>query len=484
MVPVPHGLARPSRRRWWRRGAGFGAALLAAVLAAGCGSGPEKPKPPPPEVTVTTPVTGEVVDYEDFTGRLSAVMTVEIRARVAGYVTEVPFKEGDIVTAGQLLFQIDPKTYRADLNQAKANLRLAQADVNLQEKNVERARQLLQHHSISQEDYETTVATWEKSKATVKAAEAARDKAQVYLDYTRVTVPAKIKRGRISRRFVDPGNTVIADNTMLTTIVTEDPQYAYFDVDERTYLELVKDATGSSSWFTGDLRFPVLMRLANEDDFLGDQGRPLHQGYVNFIDNQVNATTGTVRLRGVFDNPSGTLKAGLFARIRLPTHRPNAAALLVPDEALQSDQGRKFVYVVTRKTDPKTKKPVDVVEYRAVKVGQAIKGRQVKKEREVQDDGKVVVRPKEGPVMLRVIEGLTKGDRVIVVGMQRVRQGMRVRVETQDPPKRVVSPLAKLLEGKWPAPAPAQARRQGDKETRRQGDKETRRPEGKLRAGG
>src|SRR5215472_6565789 len=173
LFPVPQSLTRSSRRRWWRLGVGVPAALLAAVLAAGCGSAPEKPKPPPPEVTVTTPVTGEVADYEDFTGRLSAVMTVELRARVSGYVTDVPFKEGDIVKAGQLLFQIDPKTYRADLNQAKANLRLAQADTRLQEKNVERARQLLQRQSISQEDYETTVATWEKSKATVKAMEAA-----------------------------------------------------------------------------------------------------------------------------------------------------------------------------------------------------------------------------------------------------------------------------------------------------------------------
>jgi RND family efflux transporter MFP subunit len=416
----------PSRRRFTGL-LGVSAALLTAILAAGCGNNqPAARGNKSVEVVVTTPITDTVTDYQDFTGRLSAVKTVEIRARVTGYVQEAPFKEGDVVHEGDLLFQIDPRTYQADLNQAKANLNLAAADHNLQEKNSERARRLIGSSAMAREDYETTVAAADKAKATVESMEAMRDRAKLYVDYTHVTAPLT---GRISRRFVDPGNLVNADNTVLTTIVTENPLYAYFDVDERTYLDLKESAApGQSSWFSG-LHFPVLMRLANEEEFL-------HAGIVDFIDNQVSGTSGTIRMRGVFTNDKNSLKAGLFVRIRLPIGIPYKA-FLIPDEALQSDQGRKCVYVVNDKNE---------VVYRTVKLGQAIHG-------------------------LRVIkEGVAAGERVIVSGMQKVRPGAQVEVKMEPPPKKPDSPLGKLLTfERTPFRTDKETRRQGDKETERSG---------------
>ncbi len=388
-------------RRLRRLALGVPATLL-AVLAAGCG-GPPAPKKAnrTAEVVVTRPITDEVTDYQDFTGRLTAIKTVEIKARVSGYVKTVNFKEGDVVREGDLLFDIDPFTYAADLKQAEANLRLAEADANLQQKLARRAEDLYARKAMSREDYETAQATYEKSLANVGSVKAARDKAKLYVDYLKVRAPVT---GRISYRYVDPGNLVVADSTLLTTIVTEDPLYAYFDVDERTFVELAGPSSkGKTSWFL-KLHFPVLMRLATEDEFT-------HVGTTDFLDNRVNASTGTIRMRGVFKNDQGYLKSGLFVRIRLPVGQPYPA-LLVPDEALQSDQGRKFLYVVT---------PKNTVEYRRVTLGQAVKG-------------------------LRVIAtGLKAGERVVITGQQRVRQGAQVKVKEKAPPPRPRSALTRLL---------------------------------------
>ena len=336
----PPGLGVKQRFGRGFRGQGLAAfsfiALCGAVLlAAGCSQAPSTSNVEPPQVDVTTPVTGTVTDYEDFTGRLDALKTTDIRARVSGYVIEAPFKEGDEVTEGKVLFEIDPRTYEADLNQAEANLKLAIADSKLQEKNAKRATTLVRSNAMSQEDYETAAATAEKARATVKSVEAARNRAKLYVDYTKVKAPWS---GRISRRMVDPGNLVNADNTVLTTMVTENPLYAYFDVNERTYLDLMQSSNTRQS--TAEMRFPVLMRLANEGEFT----RP---GTVDFVDNRVNAMTGTVRMRGVFPNDAKVLKPGLFVRIRLPIGTPYQS-LLIPDEAVLSDQGRKYVFVVEK----------------------------------------------------------------------------------------------------------------------------------------
>jgi RND family efflux transporter MFP subunit len=396
-LPLPPSTFQAPRLRHFALG---WAALLATVLAAGCDHPPPKSQGAKTvEVIVTTPITSKVADYQDFTGRLEAVKTVDIRARVTGYVLDAPFKEGDQVSEGDLLFRIDPQTYQADLNQSEASLKLAQADRKLQEKILDRARMLIANKSIGREEFDQDVAAMEKSRANVGAMEAARDRCQLYVGYTRVTSPVT---GRISRRYVDPGNLVNADNTVLTTVVTENPLHASFDVDERTYLELL--GPGQGGWFSGH-QLPVLMKLANEDDFS-------RSGTINFIDNRVIATSGTVRMRGVFES-GGALKPGLFVRVRLPLSKPYKA-ILISDEALLSDQGRKYVYVVNSKNE---------VEYRSVKLGQAVQG-------------------------LRVIkEGLKAGEQVIVSGLQRVRPGVQVQVKMQYPPEAPESPLVRLLAG-------------------------------------
>ncbi len=381
-------------RRPWRYILGIVAVgLLAAVplISTGCSQGPPPGKSKVVEVIVTTPITDTVTDYTDFTGRLDAVKTVDIRARVSGYVNEAPFKEGDLVKEGDLLFQIDPRTYQADYNQALANYNQAIADRDLQVKNVARVKPLIANGSATQEEYDQFSGALEKAQASVGSALAARDHAKLYLDFTRVISPIS---GRISRRNVDPGNLVMADNTMLTTIVAEDPMWAYFDVDERTYLDLVGATPGDhASWLSG-AKYPVMLRLANEDQFT-------HAGVIDFVDNRLNGNTGTIRLRGAFQNPQHLFKPGLFVRIRLPIG-PAKNAVLIPDEAIMSDQDRKYVYIVNAE---------NTVEYRTVVPGQAV--------------GK-----------LRALKnGLAADDHVIVSGMQRVKPKTEVQATMQAPPK-------------------------------------------------
>jgi RND family efflux transporter MFP subunit len=365
---------------------------------------------------------GQVVDFEEFTGRLDAQKTTEIRARVSGYVIDAPFKEGDEVHEGQTLFRIDPRTYEADRNQAEANLKLAEADHRLQQKIAARSQLLDKTQSVSREQAETDAATAEKAKATVGSTKAARDRAQLYVDYTKVIAPWS---GRISRRMVDPGNLVNADNTVLTTMVTDDPLYAYFDVDERTYLNLVEANASKATSSSGITDSPVVFRLANESDFS-------RLATVNFVDNRVNAATGTIRMRGIFHNETKTLKPGLFVRIRLPIGVPYQA-ILVRDEAVLSDQGRKYVFVVGEQNK---------VVYRPVTIGQETGGWRVIK------------------------EGVKLDDKVIIAGMQRVREGSLVKFTEKKPEKPSESRLVQLL-------TQYLSKKNGDKENGKQVNKET-----------
>lgn len=387
---------------WTPRLLGGGLVWLASVslLISGCRTAVEEPKKSP-EVVVTSPVIGTVVDYQDFTGRIDAIKTVDMRARVTGYVKEATFKEGDEVHEGDVLFLIDPRTYQADLDQAEANVKLAEADRALQERNAQRAQQLIRTNSIAREDHDQVIALAEKARQNVGAMKAARDRARLYLDYTKVIAPVT---GKISKRNVDPGNLVNADQTVLTTIVTVNPMYAYFDVDERTYLDLVQASGPRAETWLEKPNYPVLMQFANEDSFT-------QVGTVDFLDNRLSGSSGTIRMRGVFENPRRFLKPGLFVRVRLPTSSPYQA-ILVPDEALMSDQGKKNVYVVDAE---------DKVRYLAVTVGQSVEG-------------------------LRVIkDGLAEGDRVIVQGLQRVRPKQKANVTVQDSPTPPQSPLVNLL---------------------------------------
>lgn len=428
-------LSRPASSRLRPRLA-VAAALLASALVAGCGhkAVPAKSNKSA-EVVATTPISYDVIDYQDFTGRLDTVHNVDLRARVAGYVTKAEFKEGDIVQEGTVLFEIDERPYKnavesakAQLAGAKAQLAAMQAQVGVGEANLRLAKvtyqrtrtagagataleldQALAQQQVSQANLNLAKANVGNAQAAVNKAESDLQTAELNYRWTKVKAPIT---GRISRYYVREGNLVKADDTLLTTIVIEDPVWAYFNVDERTFLNLTGQLPGGPSDLLKDKTFRVLMRLANEDKFA-------HWGKIDFLDNRLNANTGTIPLRGVFDNPRGYLKPGLFVGIRLPVGK-SYPALLVPDEALQSDQGRKYVFVINKD---------NVVEYRPVTLGQAIGG-------------------------LRVIKkGLNDGERVMIAGMQRVRAKDKVQVTMKDPPPPPADPL-----GAPPAPLdPAKA---------------------------
>ena len=396
------------------------ASLALSVLLAAFLVGCEKAAPAKggknPKVVVTTPITDTVVDYQDFTGRLDAFKTVEIRAHVSGYITEAPFKEGELVKEGQVLFQIDKRPFEADVNQAVANLNVAIADREFQIKNAERL-ETLPSNAATKQEVETAVAARDKAVATVKAMQATLDRARLYLDYTHVISPFS---GRVSRRMIDPGNLAIADNTLLTTVVSDDPVYAYFDVDERTYLDLMSWVAPVTGTPPPDLKLSVAMRLANEKEFE-------RVGTVDFVDNRVISNTGTIRMRGIFPNPDGRLKSGLFMRARLPTSNPYKA-ILVPDEAVQSDQERKYIWIVNANNE---------VHYRSVKLGQALQ------------EMRVILPPESGQ---EGKEGVMEGEQVIISGMQRVHNGSRVDAELRPPPLPPKMSLLRLLASKGKDP--------------------------------
>lgn len=395
-------------RRWPLVGAGVLFAALATLATTGCNSAaPAAAKEKRIEVTVTTPITDDVIDYQDFTGRLDAYRTVDIRARVTGYLTpEVMFTEGQRVKKGQPLYRIDSRQYQAQYDQAVTQVALYEATLKLAKATLARDETASGvSGAVSPQQLDQDRAAVAQADAQVESAKATAKSYKINLDYTLIAAPYD---GKISRRYVDPGNDIIADNTLLTTLVTESPVYVYFDVDERTYLDLKKQGEGK-----------VLMRLANEEDFT-------RLGNIDFVDNRVIATTGTIRMRGVFDNPNGALTAGLFARVRLPVGKPYRS-LLIPDEAILSDQGRKHVWVVNRKNDK------DVVEYRSVELGQAIGTL-----RAIKDD---IKRDANG----NITKGLTEEDRIVVIGMQRVRAEQSVTAKDQPPPKPPESPLKLLM---------------------------------------
>lgn len=366
--------------RWLLRG---GLLVLGAALV-GCNTQPQagqgQAAPKPPEVFVSPPVQRSVRDYEDFTGRVEAVKTVEVRPHVTGYLDRVLFKEGVEVESGQLLAEIDPKPFEAELARAQASLVLGQAHLDRLSADFARAQRLRPGGIISQEDYDKIAGDRKEAEATVGVAQAALKLAQVNLAYTKIVAPI---RGRIGRRFYEVGNLVKADDMVLTTIVSLDPIYATFDVDERTVLRrLIREGKIATDKAEG---IEVQMGLGDDDAFP-------YTGKINFVDNQVDPGTGTLRLRATFDNPKHLLTPGLFARVRMPMGEWHPA-LLVPEAALGRDQGQKVVYVVDDQ---------DQVVSRRVQVGRVHEG------------------------LREITTGLSAGDRVIVSGLQRVRAGVKV----------------------------------------------------------
>jgi RND family efflux transporter MFP subunit len=379
-----------------------GALLAALVGLSGCKSeATTVQQAPAPQVSVASTLERDVTEWDEFTGRLEAVESVEVRPRVTGYIESVNFTEGSIVKKGDLLFVIDPRPYRAELSKAEAELARAVARSELAAADEGRSAKLLDIKAVSREEYDSRVNASREAKADVAAARAAVDSAKLNLEFTSITAPIS---GRVSKAAVTAGNLVTGgSNTaaLLTTVVSLDPMYVTFEGDEQIYLkynELSRRGERSSS---RDAANPVLMGLANEN------GYP-HHGAMVFVDNQVDPRTGTIRARASFENKDGFLTPGLFARVKLLGHN-SYRAVLVDDRAIGTDQSQKFVYVI----DAENK-----VTYRPVTVGRL-------------DNG------------LRIVQkGLQPGETVVVNGLQRVRPGVVVA------PERVAMDAREIAEAK------------------------------------
>ena len=363
----------------------LGLILGFALLVAGCARAPAAPPAAAPtSVTVSYPVEREVTDYADFTARTAAVDSVEVRARVWGYLDKVNFKEGALVKKGDVLFEIDPRTYQAAVDQAQALVIQAEAQLRFKESQFKRYEKLVAKAAISREEFEQVQSERDVAAATIGSHKADLRQRQLDLGFTKVLAPIS---GRVSRMLVTEGNLVQSGQngggTLLTTLVSVDPIYAYFDVDERTVLrvrQLIREGKVRSARET---EWPVSLGLAT------DEGFP-KRGTINFVDNQVNPKTGTLRLRGVFSNSDQTLDPGFFGRVRVPIGQPHDA-VLVTDRAIDNDQGQKIVYVVNEKNE---------VAARPVRTGALHDG------------------------LREITDGLKPGERVVVNGLQQVRPGM------------------------------------------------------------
>jgi multidrug efflux system membrane fusion protein len=359
--------------------------LLVSALGAGCGTEPPPP-PPAPAVTVAEVTGRDITEWDEFTGRFEAVDAVEIRPRVSGYLRRVLFAEGKEVRKGEVLFEIDPRPYEAALAGAEAELERARSGAALAAREVERAQRLVTVQAISREEYDARVSAAAQGGSSVRAAEAAVAMARLNLEWTRVRAPIS---GRVSNAMVTEGNLVQAGPpgaTLLTTVVSLDPIYVYFDSDEQTFLKYGALARAGLRQSSHVAQTPVHLGLANENG-----GFP-HRGYVDFLDNQLDSRSGTIRTRAVFSNRDRLFTPGLFARLKLVGSGRYRATLIL-DRAIGTDQDKKFVLIV---------KPDSTVEYRPVQIGRLVDG-------------------------LRIVTGgLVSGDRIVINGLQRVRPGMKV----------------------------------------------------------
>ena len=349
---------------------------VAASLLAGCTrtqAGAAPAAMPPPTVSVAEVVARPLRDFEEFTGRLEPVTTVSIQPRVAGFIESAQFTEGAHVKKGQLLFRIDPRPFQAEVNRLAAQLKRAHSQADLATINHERGKQLIDKHVIAQQDYDQLETAASSSKDDIGAAEAALEAARLNLEFTQVRSPID---GRVSRMLITPGN-LVATTSVLTTVVSDDPVYAYFDADEQTYLRFAHRAAGSPS--------PVYMGLADEQDYP-------HEGTLDFVDNQVDPNSGTIHARAVFANKDGRYTPGLFARIKLVSGEARDS-VLIDERAVGTDLGKKFVLAL---------KKDNTLEYRPVTLGANIDG-------------------------LRIVnQGLAAGDVIVVNGLQHVRPGATV----------------------------------------------------------
>ncbi|PKF31552.1 efflux RND transporter periplasmic adaptor subunit [Acinetobacter proteolyticus] len=335
---------------------------------------PTASSPPAATVDVASVVSQTITDWQEYSGRLEAIDQVDVRPQVSGKLIAVHFKDGSLVNKGDLLFTIDPRPFEAELNRAKAQLASAEAQVTYSSANLGRNQRLIQSNAIAHQELDQAENEARSANANLQAAKAAVETARLNLEYTRITAPVS---GRISRAEVTVGNVVSAGNgaQVLTSLVSVSRLYASFDVDEQTYLKYISNQRNSA-------QVPVYLGLANESGFS-------REGYISSIDNNLNTTSGTIRVRATFDNPKGVMLPGLYARIRLGGGQPRAAILISPT-AIGVDQDKRFVVVVDAKNQ---------TAYREVKLG-------------AQQDGLQIIN-----------SGLQVGDRIVVNGLQRIRPG-------------------------------------------------------------
>lgn len=362
-------------------------AAIALLQLAGCGGGESGMAGlPTPKVEVSRPVQREIAETDEYTGRLQAVESVEVRARVSGYLKQILFADGSRVKKGDLLFVVDPRPYVAQLQQAQAGLERAKSRLKLAQNHLQRAESPLKEQAISEEEYDTRHQSQVQATADVDSAQAEVELARLNVEFSQVRAPID---GRISRKLITEGNLVTADSTVLAGIVSVDPMYVYFDADERALLKYRRlEIDGERKNET-----PLEMGLVDE------QGYP-HRGYLDYVDPKVNADMGTVSARGVIANPDGLMEQGLFARVRIPGGS-RYRGLLVSDRAIAMDQGKKYVMVVTADNQ---------AEYRPVVTGRLHDG-------------------------LRIVsDGLSPDDWVIVNGLQFVRPGAPVDATRIDMP--------------------------------------------------
>lgn len=364
-------------------------ALAACGESAAPAPGAPKAMPPLPVKTVL-PLLREVLDWDEYTGRIEAVESVEIRARVSGYLEAIHFKDGDKVRKGDLLFVIDRRSYAAELKRAEAELARTRTKLELAENDLKRAERLRQSKAISDEEFDSRSKGLAESTATLHAAEAAVEMARLNLDFTQVRSPID---GRIGRELITVGNLVKDDQTHLTTIVSIDPIYVYLDADERSILKYRRlSAQGQRSRGSGG-------RIVAQLGLIDETGFP-HQGYIDYVDPRMDATTGTLRVRGVFPNPQELLSPGLFARIRIHGGSPRAA-LLIPGRAIATDQDQQYVWVA---------QPEGGVEYRRIIPGARFGSFRV------------------------ITEGLKPDDAVVVEGLAKLRPGAKIKPEPTSVP--------------------------------------------------
>lgn len=371
---------------------------LAALLALGaCGKAADHQQAAAPaQVSVAAVIEQPVNDWHEFTGRLEAPESVEVRPRVSGYVDRVAFVEGSLVKKGDLLFQIDPRPFEAEVKRLQAQLQQARANQTRAASEARRGERLRQSNAISAEQAEARASAATEAQAAAAAIQAELEKARLDLGFTRVTAPID---GRVSRAEVTAGNLVSGGQTLLTSLVSTDRAYAYFDADERVYLEYLEQARQAGT----DARGGNLVYLG----LSSESGHP-HAGRLDFLDNQVNPRTGTIRGRAVFDNRDGRFTPGLYARLKLVASS-SYAATLIKDEAVGTDLGKKFVLVLGAG---------NAVEYRAVELGPKLHG-------------------------LRVVrQGLARGEQIVVNGLQRAHPG--AQVEPQSVPMADEQTLAEL----------------------------------------